>query len=142
MSRLRIRHGWTATESDTRNERRIIGWSIAMAVTFVAATFVIEGDIVTNTAVTVLLTAGVGALGVVLVLAYRRFIDQTDELMRKIQLEALALTVGAGWVSAFVYSLLQNGDLVSPEWATTTLIMVLAITYTIGVAIGRRRYSG
>ena len=141
MSRLRTRHGWTATESDTRNERRIVGWSMAMALTFVAATFVITGDIVTHAAATVVLAVGVAALGVVLVLAYRRFIDQTDELMRKIQLEALALTVGAGWVSAFVYSLLQNGDLVSAEWATTTLIMVLAITYTIGVVLGRRRYS-
>ena len=60
-------------------------------------------------------------------------------MQRKIQLDALALSVGVGLVSSFSYSLLETAQLISDaEISDITLIIIL--TYVAGTIVGQVRY--
>ena len=47
-----------------------------------------------------------------MVVAYRRYLGETDELRRKIEVDALALAFGVGLVGAFSYVLLERAGAV------------------------------
>jgi len=64
-----------------------------------------------------------------------------DELMRKIQLEAMALTLGVGLVVGMSYELLEDIKLISFEPQIPHLIMLMGFTYIIGIILGNRRYQ-
>ena len=125
---------------DCANQRRVLGWAFAWAVTFLAATAVIKFEWIESVALD-LVAAGVSTLvGVGMVWAYRCFLRETDELRRKIELDALALAVGVGLVGGFAYSLfhrvLAAGE---PDLLNITALMML--TYCVGNLLGRRRYA-
>ena len=78
--------------------------------------------------------------GVMLVLSYRRFLSQLDEMERKVQLEALALAVG---FSILVYSagsiLASVGVLWKPD--ASIMLAVMSLTYMGGLIVGRIRLA-
>jgi uncharacterized membrane protein len=131
---------WTATERDRRNQRNIIYWSLAWIVPFLGTNLAITNEWIEGDALALAATAGVTGLGLGVLLAYRRFLSNADELMRKIQLDALALTVGVGVVSGFSYTLLERAEIVT-EADAMTLIMVMVVTYIIGIVVGLRRFA-
>jgi predicted transcriptional regulator len=69
--------------------------------------------VVSSGAVTFAAVTGSAVLGIATVLAYRRFLEGTDELRRKIEVEALAMAFGVGMVSGLSYWLLTIGGAVS-----------------------------
>jgi len=131
---------WSATETDRKNQRHIVAWSLAWILTFLGVNLAIERDWIQSDALALAATIGVTVLGLGVLLAYRRFLSHADELMRKIQLDALALTVGVGVVSGFSYTLLESAGIVTDAEAMT-LIMVMVITYIAGVVVGLRRFA-
>ena len=78
-------------------------------------------------------------IGVGMVLAYKRFLTEADELERKIQLDALAISVGAILVTFSSYSILEKSTEI-PPLSPAYLIMVMAAAYCVGLIIGRRRF--
>ena len=76
-----------------------------------------------------------------MILANKRYLNAVDELMRKIQLEAMALTLGVGLVVGMSYELLEDIKLISFEPDISHLIMLMACTYIIGIILGNRRYQ-
>lgn len=100
----------------------------------------IENDWIGSDALALAATIGVTVLGMGVLLAYHRFLSTADELMRKIQLDALALTVGVGVVSGFSYTLLESAGIVA-EAEAMTLIMVMVVAYIAAVVVGQRRFS-
>jgi hypothetical protein len=139
MNRPKNTH-WSATERDRKNQRHIISWSLAWILPFLGVNLAIENDWIGSDALALAATIGVTALGLGVLLAYRRFLRDADELMRKIQLDALALTVGVGVVSGFSYTLLESAGIVADAEAMT-LIMVMVVTYIGGVVVGLRRFA-
>lgn len=131
---------WTSTSEDGRNQLGIVVWSLIWVLSFLAAQVAIragwlEGDLQVAAAIGV-----VTGLGVLWILSYRRFFRGADELMRAIQLEALAWTVGIGFVAAFSYSLLEEAEMVT-ESPTTAIPVAMVATYIVAVIVGQRRFS-
>ena len=129
---------WTATERDQKNRRRIVVWSLLWVVPFLGTNIAIKNDWINSDGLALAATVGVTGLG--LLLAYRRFISNADELMQKIQLDALALTVGVGVVAGFSYTLLEGAGIVA-DADVMTLIVVMVATYIAGVVVGLRRFA-
>lgn len=128
-------------ERDRRNELRILAWIFGWMLTFLATKQAVSREWFTAdwqvvTAVAVVAVFGAGAL-----LAYRRFLRETDELRRKIELDALALGFGVGLLGGFVGSLLADAGLFVSDEPLSDLFVLMCITYGIGVLVGTRRYS-
>jgi hypothetical protein len=63
-----------------------------------------------------------------------------DEMHRLIQLEAMALTLGVGLVFGMSYELLEDVKLIPFEPEISHLIILMCLTYFIGIILGNRRY--
>lgn len=124
---------------DRYNQRRIILWSFLWGTSFVAITQAIRREwLPFGVALAgVVLTA---LLGIATILAYRRFLQEADELRRKIEVEALALAFGIGVVGGLTYwQLVVSGTAPATGFAYVFVAMILA--HPVGVLIGHRRYS-
>jgi hypothetical protein len=129
----------SSPQRDRRNQRRVIPWAFVWAFSFIAVTLGItkEGW---PFGVTLAGVIGNSLFGIATVLAYRRFLQETDELRRKIEVEALALAFGVGLVGGLSYWLLLVSGAV-PVWGFALVFSAMVVTYSVGVLIGRRRYS-
>lgn len=129
-----------ATPRDRRNQFWVTAWTLAWVLSWLAVSFAIRHDwLTTGTAV---LAASLTSLvfGGGLVLAYRRFLREADELRRKIELEALAVAFGVGIVGGVFYWLLGRAGAVAEVdalWIVTGMI----VTYSLAVVVGLRRYA-
>ena len=130
---------WTSTERDRRNQHRVVTWSLAWVLAFLAADYAIELEWIDSEALAVAATAVVSIIGLGWLLAFRRFIRDADELMRKIQLDALALAVGVGVVVSFSYSLIANAGIVT-EADVLSVVLIMILTYVVSVVTGQRKY--
>ncbi|MGY8781076.1 MAG: hypothetical protein ACKVJJ_05390, partial [Fidelibacterota bacterium] len=90
------------------------------------------------TIIGVLINLGIG-FG--MILANKRHLNGLDELMRKIQLEAMAISLGVGLVCGLSYELLEDIKLITFEPEVSHLIMFMSLTYMVGVIAGNRRYK-
>ncbi len=78
--------------------------------------------------------------GVMLVLSYRRFLSELDEMERKVQLEALALAVGFSILVFSTGGILDSvGILGAPDGAV--MVAVMSLTYMAGLIVGRIRLA-
>tara|TARA_B100000700_G_C15021635_1_gene846015 strand:- start:630 stop:1052 length:423 start_codon:yes stop_codon:yes gene_type:complete len=80
-------------------------------------------------------------IGFGMILANKRYLNAVDELMRKIQIEAMAVTLGVGLVVGISYELVEDIKLISFEPEISHLIILMAFTYCIGIILGNRRYQ-
>ncbi len=80
-------------------------------------------------------------IGFGMILANKRYLNGLDELMRKIQLEAMAISLGVGLVCGLSYELLEDIKLITFEPEVSHLIMLMALTYMVGLIAGNRRYK-
>ena len=74
------------------------------------------------------------------IVAVTRFLRAIDELERKIMLDALAVTLGAGWVVGFGYVVADRADLVSVEADAAALSVFMGVVFLIAIFIGKIRY--
>lgn len=134
-----MNHCRTMTGRDRRNARRaniLLGlWAVA----FLAALFGLRRGFVEATPLVLAAVVVPTALGIVAALAFGRFLREADELHRKIQLQALALGFGAGFVATFAVSLLEAAGWTIVDVGDTFVVM--AIAYLVGMYLGSRRYA-
>jgi len=78
------------------------------------------------------------AAGVMVLVAYARYLRETDELQRLIQLQALALGSGATFFALSGYQTLER--LGAPVLDRGDFIIILSAFYSIGTFISWRRY--
>lgn len=79
-------------------------------------------------------------LGIGMILANRNYLDRLDELQRKIQLEAMAFSLGLAVVLGLAYSLLDVTNLVYFDAEISHLVILIGLTYFAGTLIGQYRY--
>jgi lipopolysaccharide export LptBFGC system permease protein LptF len=126
-------------QRDRRNQRRVVLWSAAWAFSFLAITFGVKREWLTAEW-TVAAVFGAALFGIATLLAYHQFLIQTDELRRKIEVEALALAFGIGIIGGLSFWLLFQSGIVSGEGFVFVLVAMI-LTHAVGVVVGRRRYS-
>jgi hypothetical protein len=136
---LGLKWGCDYTETDARNVRRtslwLLGWSLAQ----VAASIALKTLAVEPPALALGLALLPSLLGLQAVRSYLRFLRETDELQRKIQLDAVALGFGAGMLFMFGYRLLER--IGAPVLDTSDPVLVMMLVYAAGLWLGRRRYQ-
>ena len=80
------------------------------------------------------------AVGVGMIMANRRHLKGLDEMQQKIQLEAMALSLGVGLIGGLAYSNLDVTNLIAFDAEISHLVILMALTYMVGIAVGVRRY--
>ncbi|HKI03432.1 MAG TPA: hypothetical protein VKK31_15750 [Thermoanaerobaculia bacterium] len=126
-------------QRDRRNQMRILLWSIFWALSFLAVSLQIKKEWFPF-AVTLAGVIGNSLFGIATILAYRRFLQETDELRRKIEVESLAPAFGVGMVGGLAYWLLVVSG-AAPAIGFAFVFALMLISHSVGVLIGRRRYS-
>lgn len=125
---------------DIRNSNIVNLWALAWVATLALAAFLSGYSWYSSAIATMIGFVVHTGTGVGMLFAYKRFLKELDEMERKIQLDALASSVGMAVIGFSGYSLLEKAAYV-PELEPSYLIMLIALTYIAGIIIGRIRYQ-
>lgn len=124
---------------DRRNQQRILLWALVWALSFIGLSLGLRNEWwpfgVTLAGVILIALLGIG-IG----FAYRRFLRETDELRRKIEVEALGLAYAVGLVGGLTYWLLVVSG-AAPAYGFAYVFAAMMLAHSAGVLVGRRRYS-
>lgn len=128
------------TPRDRHNQMRVLGWMVAWVGTWLAVSAAIKHGWIEQGPLAVVGILASLSLGIGMIFAYRRYLKEADELQRKIELEALALSVGLGLVGGFTYWLLEQAGVVA-DADILDLVVFIMLAYSAGVVLGQQRYG-
>lgn len=111
-------------------------WILTMALATFGPKFLWEG----NSTFTILAILINLAIGIGVIFANKRQLNSLDELQRKIQLEAMGLTLGVAVIFGLSYSMLDTTNLISYDAEISHLVILIGLTYFAGTVIGSLRY--
>ncbi len=94
-----------------------------------------------NTALTILFIAINTMVGIGMILMNRKYINDLDEMQRKVSLDAMAIALGVGVVGGLSYSMLDQANVIAFDAEIAHLVMLIGITYMIAIFIGNNRYK-
>jgi len=80
------------------------------------------------------------AVGIGVIVAHARLLRGIDELQRKIMLEAMAVTLGVGWVGGFAYVVADAADVITRGVDSGVFPTLLAVVYMIAIVVSNFRY--
>lgn len=134
--------GWgacaDAPERDVRNLQRFARWSLAWAVSFVAATFVLAGGVSLPGAAALAVAIVPTLVGAAALAAYTRYLRAADELQQRVQLEALAMGFGVGVLFSMGYRLFER--LGAPDLDINDPLIVMLVVWAGWQVVAARRY--
>jgi drug/metabolite transporter (DMT)-like permease len=119
-------------------ELRLAGACLVWGLCFTGANFLLKrGDVPEGT--TRWIVAGLPSfMGIVLLAAYTRYLRDIDELQRAIQLQALALGFGGGFLAICGYmTFVRMG---APAIDLSVALSTMPVFYAIAVLFGSGRY--
>ncbi len=122
-----------------RNTWRLGLWTLAWVLSVALATFGPHFLWAQQSLTIIALMINLG-LGIGLIVSNKVYLAGLDELDQKIQLEAMALSLGVGLVAGIGYSLMDVTNLIASDAEISHLIILMAIAYMVGIAVGKRRY--
>ena len=118
---------------------RLVSWIFAWTATMVLADKAELYGWYSSSAISMLAIVINAGIGLGMVVTFIRFLKDLDELQRKIQFDSLALAMGIGLVGSFSYSLLVTAKfIVDPE--ISDIILLITLTYVVGIIVGQVRY--
>ena len=128
----------SGTAADRRNQYWFVAWTFAWALTFVVASWVLKNhrEAVGVGGWALALLPNIFAIGAML--AYLKFLRNADELLRRIQLEGLAIGFGTGIIFAIGYQLLERAG--APALAVDDFMLVLCGGWVAGQLTATWRY--
>jgi hypothetical protein len=128
----------SGSAADRRNQYYFLAWVLLWAVGFVAVAWAQRPDVGLEGGAVWAVAAAPLALSIPPLLAYLRFLRMTDELLRKIQLDGLALGFGAGLIVALGYPFLERAG--APELGSSGIAMTMLVSWAVGQLVGIARY--
>ena len=111
-------------------------WVISMALASFGPKFIWNE----NTAITILAILLNLGLGIAMILSNRKHLNTLDELQRKVQLEAMGISLGVGVIFGLSYSMLDTTDLINYHAEISHLVILISLAYLAGIIIGNLRY--
>mgnify|MGYP001308941694 FL=1 len=122
------------------SEAKVIYWGLAWVLATAGATFGPEllwgyDTLITSIGIAIQLALGFG-----MIWAFKGVLLAMDDLQRLIQLEAISLALGVGIVVGTSYELLEDVKLITFEPEISHLIMLMILTYMLGLVLGNRHY--
>ena len=132
-------HNQTGGDQDSiTTVARLALWTVAWVATFALASFgpehLWDSDAASWAAVAINLAVGIGWIA-----AHARYLREIDELQRKIMQDALAITLGAGFVGGFAYVVADAADLIAYDDIGLPTALLAAV-YMVAIAVGNKRY--
>ena len=135
-------HTQTATASYRETNAatvRLALWTLAWVATLAAARF--GPQFVWDSPAASWAAVAVNVLvGIAWIIAFTRFLRALDDLQRKIMQDALAVTLGVGWVVGFAYVVADAAGLVALDLNVALFPALLGVVYVIAFAAGSIRY--
>ena len=119
---------------------RLALWTLAWAATLALAKFGPEHLWDSQPAASWAAVAANLAVGIGWIVAHARYLRGIDELQRKIMQDALAVTLGVGWVGGFAYVVADAADLIADDANIAVFPALLGVVYMIAIVVGHLRY--
>jgi hypothetical protein len=119
----------------------LAGWTWSWVATLALATFGPQFIWDDHQLLTILFVGLNFANGIAMVIANRHFFNSLDELQRRIQLEALGITLGLTVIIGITYSLLDTTNLIGADAEIGFLVGMIGIIYFLSTLIIGRRYA-
>lgn len=118
---------------------RMMGWTFAWVASQALAVFGSE-FLWTSTWVTVLTVVLNLVFGAGLIWTFIGWLNELDEMQKRIHLEALALALGVGVVGGLAFSLLDITNLISFDAEISIVVVAISLSYIGGIVAGTCRY--
>jgi hypothetical protein len=80
------------------------------------------------------------AVGIGMILANKKYLEDLDELQRKIYLNALGITVGVALIAVVPYAVLDAYHVVHFKAAVGYLVILMSLTFLASLVYGNWRY--
>lgn len=124
-----------------RTTIRLATWTAAWLITVAAASFGPEflwGSNIAINGLVILLNLGIG---IGMIITNIKHLRQQDEMMQKVQLEAMGVSLGVAVVGGISYTLMDITNVIPYDAEISFLIILIGITYLVSVFINMRRYK-
>ncbi|UCX06086.1 MULTISPECIES: hypothetical protein [Shewanella] len=123
------------------NTKRLAKWTAAWVLSLALATFGAQfiwqqNQWMTATAIGLNFLIGIG-----MIIANKQHLADLDELQQKIQLNAMGLSLGMGLIIGISYSTLDTTGLIQAHAEISHLVIVMSLTYLMGIIMGNRKYQ-
>ncbi len=126
--------------NNTKNTLLIFYWTVAWVLTTALVKFGTEYIWQSNKLLISLAILFNVVIGFGMIIAVKRYLKGLDEMQQKIQLDAMALSLGVGLVLGLGYSSMDQTNLIPFDAEISHLIMLMSITYIVGIFTGLRKY--
>ncbi len=124
-------------ETTIRLAKWTILWMLTLAIpAFGPALFWGENHLINSLAILFNLGIGIG-----MIMATINHLKKQDEMMQKVQLEAMGISLGVAVVGGIAFSMLDTTNVIPFDAEISHLVMIIAITYLVSVFINLRRYN-
>jgi hypothetical protein len=114
-----------------------MAWTASMALATFGPMFLWKG----NDVLSILSVALNLGLGIGMIWTNIKHVNKLDDLQKKIQVEAMGVALGVGVVGGLSYSLLDIINLIPGDAEISYLVILIGISYLLGVRIGQKRYK-
>lgn len=128
-------------EQTRRTTVRLASWTVLWVLTvaipaFGPVLFWGENNLINLLVILLNVSVGIG-----MIIANIQHLKVQDELMQKVQLEAMGITLGVAIVGGIAYSMLDATNVIPFDAEIGFLVMIIGITYLISLFINLRRYK-
>ncbi|MDB4668830.1 hypothetical protein OAF50_02780 [bacterium] len=130
-----------STAQTKKNTIRLFFWSVAWVLATAGASFGPKSLWDFNTLPTILGVLVHIGIGFGMIRMFKQYLLGLDELQKKIQLDAMALSLGIGLVIGSSYELLEDIKLIPFEPEIPHLLILMSLTYVVGTVLGHRKYQ-
>ena len=113
-----------------------LAWVVSLAFLSYGANFLWDNLLITKIGLLINLAIGVG-----MIIANKNLFKHYDELQKKIQFEAMALTLGLAVVFGLVYEVSFDFGVIDSEPEFEYLMLFISFTYITSNIINSRRYK-
>jgi len=114
----------------------VFAWVVSTAFLSYGVNFLWDNLLITKIGLLINLAIGVG-----MIIANKNLFKHYDELQKKIQFEAMALTLGLAVVVGLTYEISFDFGVINSEPEFEYLLLFISFTYTVSNIINSRRYK-
>lgn len=126
------------TRKDRQNQYRFVAWMAAWGVSFVGGIWLLENLAGMHRALVWSIALLPNLFAIAALFAYLRFLREADELVRRIQLEGLAVGFGVGAIYAMGYFLFER--IGAPILGADDIVFAMMMGWVFGQFVGTWRY--
>tara|TARA_R110001592_G_scaffold307299_2_gene580934 strand:- start:469311 stop:469721 length:411 start_codon:yes stop_codon:yes gene_type:complete len=80
-------------------------------------------------------------IGFGMIWANIKHINSLDELQRKINVDAIAFSLGVAIVAGLAYSTLDTANVISGDAEISVLVVIISVSQMIALVVGKMRYK-